>query len=67
MHMLFPALFLVAVIAAILVAVRWLARDRGEANPRSETALGILQKRYARGEIGREEFEQKRRDIEAGS
>ena len=63
--MLFPALLLVAVIAAIVVGVRWLARARGEANPRSETALEILQKRYARGEIGREEFEQKRRDIGA--
>ena len=67
MHMLFPALFLVAVIAAIVVGLRWLVRDRGEANPRSDTALGILQKRYARGDIGREEFRQKRRDIGAGS
>jgi putative membrane protein len=30
-----------------------------------ETALDILKKRYARGEITREEFEQMKRDLEA--
>jgi putative membrane protein len=29
-----------------------------------ETALEVLKKRYAKGEIGREEFEQKKRDLE---
>jgi len=29
-----------------------------------ESALELLKRRYARGEIGREEYEQKRRDIE---
>lgn len=35
--------------------------DRG---PRDKTPLEILQERYARGEINKEEYEQKKRDLE---
>lgn len=49
------------VIAGLVVAVRWLFRQ-GPPTPRG-AALEILRERYARGEIDREEFEQKRRDL----
>lgn len=43
--------------------VRYAIRPgNGGGNKRS--ALDILQERYARGEIGREEFEQKKHDLE---
>ena len=56
-HML---LWWVLIILGIAVLVRWLARSPGQSiGPREETALEVLKKRYAKGEIGREEFEQK--------
>jgi putative membrane protein len=61
-------LFWVAVIVAAVLAVRWLW-DQGQ--PRrapgdDDRALEILRTRYARGEIDREEFEEKRGDLQAG-
>lgn len=52
-------------VLGIIVLVRLLGRDsrRGSGAPAQETALDILKKRYARGEIGREEFEEKKRDL----
>lgn len=57
-------LFWVLVIAGVIALVRWFGmRDRGSGNSR-RTPLDILQERYARGEIEREEYEQKRRDLQ---
>jgi putative membrane protein len=61
----FMILFWALVIAGVVAIVRWLgARNSGGGDTRRRTALEILQERYARGEIEREEYEQKRRDLE---
>ena len=49
------------VIAGIIIAIRWLAGQTR--TPRSDRALDILRERYARGEIGKDEFEAKKRDL----
>ena len=51
---------ILAIIGAVL-GIRWLARapDR----TRSDPALTILRERYARGEIGKDEFDAKMRDL----
>ncbi len=55
-------LFWVALITGIVLGVRWLMRDaRGGSRP--DGALEILRERYARSEISREEFEQRRQDL----
>jgi putative membrane protein len=60
----FPMLlFWVVVIVAVVVLVKWLADRPGNA-PHGNSARDILKERYARGEIDKEEFEQKRRDLE---
>ena len=56
--------FFALVIIGLVTVARWLfgSSDRNSSSPRS-SALAILEDRYARGEINREEFEQRRRDL----
>lgn len=55
-------LFWGLVIAAIVMLVRCSLGSCGK-QERSESALDILKQRYARGEIEKDEFEQKKRDL----
>ena len=58
--------FWLLVLMGLALAVRWLWRvgsGIGTARTQEESALEILKKRYAKGEIGKEEFETKRRDL----
>jgi putative membrane protein len=49
------------VIAGIVLAIRWLA-TQGERS-RTDRGVDILRERCARGEIDKDEFEAKRRDL----
>jgi len=58
--------FWLLVLMGLALAVRWLGRvgsGIGTVRTQEESALEILKKRYARGEIGKEEFEAKKRDL----
>ena len=65
-HMVFGSLMMLLVFAAVLFAVLAAVRglggssQRGESSP-SGKALAILEERFARGEIDREEFEERKR------
>lgn len=66
--MLMMALLWAALIVAVVFFVRWLvtAGHRGQqavARHGAESALDILQKRYARGEISKAEFQDIRQDL----
>ncbi len=39
-------------------------RNQNQVNPHQESHLDILKKRYARGEINKEQFEQMKKDLE---
>ena len=64
-HFLIPLLFLALVVTVVVLLVRY-ATGWGDQPPRSERrprGLEALEERYARGEINREEFLEKKRDI----
>jgi len=55
----FMILFWVVLIVGAVLLFRWVS----DQSKTGKSALEILQERYARGEIQREEYEQKRRDL----
>jgi putative membrane protein len=61
----FGWIFWVIIIALII----WLLINQSSRNrqnyqpPQQESALDILKKRYARGEINKDEFEEKKKDL----
>ncbi|NJD57257.1 MAG: SHOCT domain-containing protein [Nitrospirae bacterium] len=59
---LFMIIFWILVILGVVYLVRLVAG--GERKTAGETALDILKKRYAKGEITKEEFEEKKKAIE---
>lgn len=60
----FMLLFWGLIILGIVALIRWLmTQSFPYHSPRDKSPLEILQERYARGEIGREEYEQKKRDL----
>lgn len=70
----FPGLGLIVIVIVVVIVVWALAGGRlsgspggpSDSRPTSpETPLEILRKRYARGEITREEFEQMKNDLQS--
>jgi putative membrane protein len=59
--MLMMLVFWGLVVVGLIVGIRWLMR--GQRPFPADRALDILRERYARGEIGKEEFEAKLKDL----
>jgi len=60
LHML---LWWVLIILGIVVLVKWLTGGKGDSRGSGDRALEILRERYARGEIDKDEFEKRKRDL----
>lgn len=58
-------IFFIAVIVLVVAVIRWLAGPTHHhlppSAPRGKTALDILKERFARGEIDKDEFEEKKK------
>jgi putative membrane protein len=55
-------LFVAAIVAVVVLIVRWLG-GAGGARARPKAALDILEERFARGEIDKDEFEARRQAL----
>jgi putative membrane protein len=56
-------LFVALIVAVVVLVVRWLGGARGGAGARPKAAQDIIEERFARGEIDKEEFEQRRQAL----
>lgn len=58
----FMLLFWILIIVGLVALVRYLT-NQGENKEKNNKALDVLKERYARGEISKKEFEQKKKDL----
>jgi putative membrane protein len=63
-HMIVSIVILIAIVAGVVWLVRSLAAGNGRnALPHRSAGLDVLEERYARGEMKREEYLEKKKDI----
>ncbi len=58
-------LIVIAVVIWAIVTLVNRSQPPPSSPPQQETAMEILKKRYARGDISKEEFQEKKRDLES--
>lgn len=55
---------IIVLLVVIWVFIRAMNQTGGRNEPERKSSLDILKDRYARGDISREEFEEKKRDLQ---
>ncbi|OHA19411.1 MAG: electron transporter RnfE [Candidatus Taylorbacteria bacterium RIFCSPHIGHO2_02_FULL_47_18] len=61
----FMILWWILIIAGIVALIKWLTREPRSNNNYGNSAIDVLKERYAKGDIDKKEYEEKKKDLES--